>query len=55
MDKRRYTSEEVAERVIEALMNYKSLVKKAGSECIDLVADQMYDKLTHDIKSDYGF
>jgi len=55
MDKRKYTSEEVAERVVEALMNYKNLIKQSGAECIDLVANQMYERLTHDIKSDYDY
>ena len=55
MKKRKYNSEEVVEIVVEALMNYRSFVKKACLEAIEVVVDKMYDTITCDIKRQFDF
>jgi len=51
MDKRLYTSEEVVERIVEALMLYKRTLQSAS----DTWAEGTYNRIVKDIKTQYGF
>ena len=56
MQNEKYTREQVVEIAVEALMTYRDLIKRAYSEYrVSFVADNLYEKVTTDIKNEFKF